>query len=46
MSSNALEQSGQNRLPGVNHDPVFVNAVNNFRNRIESSGQDRLLKDI
>jgi membrane protein len=43
---NALEQSGQNRLPGVTHDPVFINAVNDFRNRIESSGQDRLLKDI
>lgn len=43
---NALEQCGQNQLPGLNQDQLFSNAVNDFKKLIESSGQDRLLKDI
>lgn len=43
---NALEQSGQNQLPGLDQDPLFTNVVNNFRKLIEGSEQNRLLKDI
>ncbi len=43
---NALEQCGQNHLPGINEDPLFINIVNAFRKLIEASEQDRLLKDI
>jgi len=43
---NALEQCGQNHLPGFNEDQPFTDAVNNFRKMIEASEQDRLLKDI
>ncbi|MDO9268277.1 MAG: YihY/virulence factor BrkB family protein [Methylobacter sp.] len=43
---NALEQCGQNHLPGINQEQLFVNIVNNFRKLIEASEQDRLLKDI
>ncbi|MGZ8928481.1 MAG: YihY/virulence factor BrkB family protein [Methylobacter sp.] len=43
---NALEQCGQNHLPGIKQDPLFMNAVNSFRKIIEASEQDRLLKDI
>jgi membrane protein len=43
---NALEQCGQNHLPGVSQDQPFINAVNSFRKMIEASEQDRLLKDI
>jgi len=43
---NALEQCGQNHLPGIKQDPLFMKAVNSFRKIIEASEQDRLLKDI
>ncbi|MDP1667061.1 MAG: YihY/virulence factor BrkB family protein [Methylobacter sp.] len=43
---NALEQCGQNHLPGINQEQLFVDIVNNFRKLIEASEQDRLLKDI
>ena len=43
---NALEQCGQNHLPGIKQDQLFMNAVNSFRKMIEASEQDRLLKDI
>lgn len=43
---NALEQCGQNYLPGVNQDHLLMNAVNSFRKMIEASEQDHLLKDI
>jgi membrane protein len=43
---NALEQCGQNHLPGINQDQLFTNIVNDFRKLIEASEQDRLLKDI
>jgi len=43
---NALEQCGQNRLPDMSQEQLFMNAVNNFRNLMEASEQNRLLKDI
>lgn len=43
---NALEQCGQNHLPGFDQDPLFSNVVNDFRKLVEGSEQDRLLKDI
>jgi membrane protein len=43
---NALEQCGQDHLPGVKENPLFINAVNSFRKLVEASEQDRLLKDI
>lgn len=43
---NALEQCGQNHLPGINEDPLFIKIVNDFRKLIEASEYDRLLKDI
>ncbi|TAK62186.1 YihY/virulence factor BrkB family protein [Methylobacter sp.] len=43
---NALEQCGQNHLPGIDQDQLLMNAVNSFRKMIETSEQDHLLKDI
>ena len=43
---NALEQCGQSHLPDINQEQLFMNAVNNFRKLMESSEQNRLLKDI
>jgi len=43
---NALEQCGQNHLPDINHEQLFMSAVNNFRELMEASEQNRLLKDI
>jgi membrane protein len=43
---NALEQCGQNHLPDINQEQLFMNAVNNFRGLMEASEQNRLLKDI
>jgi membrane protein len=43
---NALDQYGQNQLPEINQEPLFMNAVNNFRELMEASEQNRLLKDI
>lgn len=43
---NALEQCGQNHLPGIDQEPVFMNAVSNFKELMEASEQNRLLKDI
>ncbi|MDD5410638.1 MAG: YihY/virulence factor BrkB family protein [Methylobacter sp.] len=43
---NALDQYGQNQLPEINQEPLFMNAVNNFRELMEASVQNRLLKDI
>jgi membrane protein len=42
----ALEQCGQNHLPDINQERLFMNAVNNFRILMEASEQNRLLKDI
>ena len=43
---NALEQCGQNHLPDINQEQLFMNPVNNFRELMEASEQNRLLKDI
>ena len=43
---NALEQCGQNHLPDINQEQLFMNAINNFRELMEASEQNRLLKDI
>ena len=43
---NALEQCGQNHLPDISQEQLFMSAVNNFRNLMEVSEQNRLLKDI
>ncbi|MEY3759076.1 MAG: hypothetical protein RIR39_567 [Pseudomonadota bacterium] len=43
---NALEQCGQNHLPDMSQEQLFMNAVNNFRNLMEASEKNRLLKDI
>ena len=43
---NALEQCGQNHLPDINQEQLFMNAVNNFRGLMEASEQNRFLKDI
>jgi membrane protein len=43
---NALEQCGQHHLPDINQERLFMNAVNNFRELMETSEQNRLLKDI
>jgi membrane protein len=43
---NALEHCGQNHLPDINQERLFMNAVNEFRKLMEVSEQNRLLKDI
>ncbi|MGZ8884644.1 MAG: ribonuclease BN, partial [Halobacteriota archaeon] len=43
---NALEQCGQNHLPHINQEQLYMDAVNNFRKLMEASEQNRLLKDI
>jgi membrane protein len=43
---NALEQCGQNHLPEINQEPLFMDAINNFRELMEASEQNCLLKDI
>lgn len=43
---NALEQCGQNNLPAVRQDQSFVNTFNNSGKWLETSEQNRLLKDI
>ena len=43
---NALEQCGQNHLPDIKQEELFMSAVNHFRELMEASEQNRLLKDI
>ncbi|MFI3178361.1 MAG: YihY/virulence factor BrkB family protein [Methylococcaceae bacterium] len=43
---NALEYCGQNHLPDINQERLFVRAVNDFKNLMESSEENCLLKDI
>lgn len=43
---NALEQCGQNELPDINQERVFADVVNDFRNLMERSVQNRLLKNL
>ncbi|WP_411727176.1 YihY/virulence factor BrkB family protein [Methyloglobulus sp.] len=42
----ALEQCGQNHLPDINQERLFMDAVNDFRKLMEASEQNCLLKDI
>lgn len=42
----ALEQRGQSHLADINQEPLFMNAINKFKEVMESSEQNRLLKDI
>ncbi|MDP2097419.1 MAG: YihY/virulence factor BrkB family protein [Methylobacter sp.] len=42
---NALERCGENKLPDLKQDTVFTDLINNAEKWLESSGQDRLLKD-
>jgi membrane protein len=42
----ALEQCGQNHLPDMNQERLFMNAVNTFNKLMQDSEQNRLLKDI
>jgi membrane protein len=43
---NALEQCGQNHLPDINQERLFMDAVNDFKKLMEASKQNGLLKDI
>ena len=43
---NALEQYGQNQLPDINQDRLFMDAVDDFRKRMETSEQNCLLRDM
>jgi membrane protein len=43
---NALEQCGQHQLPEIGQELLFMNAVSHFRELMEVSEQNRLLKDI
>jgi len=43
---NALEQCGQNHLPDINQERLFMNAVSDFRKLMEASEQNCLLKNI
>ena len=42
----ALEQCGQNHLPDINQERLFMDAVNDFRKLMEASEQNCLLRDI
>ena len=43
---NALEQAGQNHLPDINQERLFMEAIDNFRHLMEASEQNRLLKNL
>ena len=43
---NALEQCGQHHLPDISQEHLFMDAVDHFRQLMESSEYNRLLKDI
>ncbi len=43
---NALEECGQNELPDVNQEQLFMDAVHDFRKLTEASTKNRLLRDI
>jgi membrane protein len=43
---NALEQCGQHHLPDISQEQLFMDAVDHFRQLMESSEYNRLLKDI
>jgi membrane protein len=41
-----LEHCGQNHLPDINQERLFMSAVNDFKSLMESSEKNALLKDI
>lgn len=43
---NALEQCGQNQLPDIGQEHLFMDATNDFRKSMEASVQNCLLKDV
>jgi membrane protein len=43
---NALEQCGQNQLPDIDQERLFMDAVDDFRKRMESSEKNCLLRDM
>lgn len=43
---NALEQCGQNQLPDIDQEHLFMDATNDFRKSMEASEQNCLLKDV
>lgn len=43
---NALENCGQNSLPNIKQEKLYVNLLDNLGKWLESSEQNRLLKDI
>ena len=43
---NALEQCGQNHLPDINQERLFMEAVDDFRKLMETSGRNCLLRDM
>ncbi|MCX7097035.1 MAG: YihY/virulence factor BrkB family protein [Methylococcales bacterium] len=43
---NALDNCGQNQLPDIGQEPLFMDAVTQFRELMEASGHNRLLKEI
>ncbi len=43
---NALEQCGQHHLPDISQEQLFMDAVDHFRQLMEGSEHNRLLKDI
>ncbi len=42
----ALEESGQNQLPDINQEHLFMGVVYEFKALAKASEQNRLLKDI
>lgn len=43
---NALEHSGQNQLPEIKQEPLFTEAVDDFKTLMETSCKNCLLRDI
>lgn len=43
---NALEQCGQNHLPDINQERLFLDTVNDFKKMMESSERNCLLKNL
>ena len=43
---NSLEKCGQNHLPDIDQERLFMDAVDSFTELMEASEQNRLLKDI
>jgi membrane protein len=43
---NALEQCGQNHLPDINQERLFLEAVDDFRKLMETSARNCLLRDM